>query len=401
MVGMLFPKNEHTDRPEERTRLAFVAAWVSIIGNIGLAAVKVMLGLMLNSISLLADAAHTAADVLTSVVVVVGFRAAAKPADRGHPFGHGRAETVAGFAIAVLLGVTALQFMTSSVTRLVNPPEVGSSWWAIGIMVVFAGLKEWMARFAYRIADNINSETVRADGWHHRSDAIASLLVVVALVGAKFGVGRLDAVFGLLVAGLIGYVAYGLGKEAASTLVGKDAPTEFKDEVRDVAMTVTGVLGVHGVTVHEYGAQKAIGVHVETPPDLPVLEAHEVASRVEERLAKNLGASVVVHVEPARGMEPSPARLKVEEAIATAVREVEGVVGYHAVNVHESGGTGHIDLHVTTEGSRVLSAAHEMGHQLKAKIERELTGFVVNVHVEPCEPHGPGREAEEGGKSAV
>jgi len=399
LIRFFVPDHEHPDRPEVRTRLAYLAAWVSIIGNVLLAAVKIALGLMLNSISLLADAAHTASDVLTSIVVVIGFRAAAKPADRSHPFGHGRAETVAGLVIAVLLAVTAFEFIKDSFARLLNPPGLAvsfsfgpvvlSSWWAVAIMLLFALLKESMARFADTIGRNINSETVKADAWHHRSDAIASLLVVFALVGSRFGIQRLDAVFGLLVAVFIGYVAFSIGLSSSTTLLGKAAPTAFQDEIRRLAMTDTGVLGVHGVTVPQYGTHRAIGVHIETPPDVPVLEAHEVASRVEERLSRELDASVVVHVEPAHHQLPLPLHGRVDAAIDAAVSEIPSVVGFHGVHIHEHAGTGHVDLHVTMDGSQELLVAHEIAHQLASRIEAALPGFVVNVHIEPLDSQVP------------
>ena len=297
-ANALHHRQEVTD-PAARSALAALAAWVSIVGNLFLAAVKLLLGFMFNSISIMADGVHTASDVLTSVVVLIGFRAAAKPPDESHPFGHGRAESVAALVIAVLLGVTALKLVTDAVTRLFSPPEIHPSWTVIGLMLVFALVKEWMARFAARIGRRIDSEAVHADAWHHRSDAITTGLVVIALVAVRFGLARLDAVFGLAVAGLVGYVAFQLTTSAANTLLGKAAPRAVKDEIRRLARTVPGVLGVHEVTVHQYGRRSVINLHVETAGDMPVRDAHDVATRVERHIAQNLSASVVVHLEPA------------------------------------------------------------------------------------------------------
>ena len=385
LIRFFVPEHDETDRPEVRTRLAYLAAWVSIVGNVILAVFKVFLGLALNSLSLLADAAHTASDVLTSIIVIIGFRASVKPADRSHPFGHGRAESVAGLVIAVLLGVTAFEFASSGVSRLFHPQDVVGSWWAIVLTLLFALFKEWMARFSNAIGDRIGSETIHADAWHHRSDAITSLLVVIALVGAYFGITYLDALFGLFVAGVIGYVAFNIGMSATTTLLGKAAPIAFHDKIRRLARTITGVLGVHDVTVHQYGRHSVVNVHIETAANMPLLEAHEVASRVEKRISDELEASVVVHLEPAPqkgdGLVPS----RIRRIIAETIRDIPGVVDFHGLNVYEQNGSGHIDLHVTLERTQDLASAHEVGHALSARIEAEVTGLAVNLHVEPCD----------------
>jgi divalent metal cation (Fe/Co/Zn/Cd) transporter len=168
--------------PAIRTQYAYLEAWVSIVGNVALSAVKVAFGLLLNSISLLADAAHTAADVLTSVVVLVGFRLAKAPADEKHPFGHGRAEFLSSLVIAALLVYVGVEFGITSFRRLATGSAVRGNLLVAAVMVAGAIVKEWMTRFASYLGARANAQALIGDAWHHRTDAIASVLVAVAIV---------------------------------------------------------------------------------------------------------------------------------------------------------------------------------------------------------------------------
>lgn len=378
---------EHDKKTEVtvRAQYAYLAAWVSIVGNIVLAAVKFVLGLMLRSLSMMADAAHTASDVVTSIVVLVGFRAASKPADPGHPFGHGRAENVATLTIAVLLVVVAVSFFSDAIHRLFNPVQVAGSWWAIAIMIVFALFKEWMARFAVHVGHEIESDAVQADAWHHRSDAIASVGVVIALVGARYGVYWLDTVFGIAVAALIGHVAVRMGLSAASTLMGKAVSPSIMNEIVRLARTVTGVRGVHAVTVHQYGPHRIVNVHVETAGELPVVEAHELASRVEQRVSEGLSASTLVHVEPVEVGGQNSRRSQIDEIIARVVKECPQAVNFHALNVYEAKSGGHIDLHVVVDRRLDVASAHELAHRVRELIRQDQKDLEVNIHIEPCD----------------
>jgi len=172
----LFSKRLQIDL-QSRAQYAFLEAWVSITVNFVLAALKIVFGLLLDSISLLADAVHTASDVITSVVVLVGFRIAESPADEKHPFGHGRVEFLSSLIIALLLILVGIEFGKSSYERFLNPTPVKGNIAVVIIMVIGAVVKEWMTRFALHLGKKSNIQALVGDAWHHRTDAIASLLV--------------------------------------------------------------------------------------------------------------------------------------------------------------------------------------------------------------------------------
>ena len=285
-----------------RGHVGMLEGWVSILGNFILFVIKLLFGLMISSIALIADAFHTLSDVFTSIVVIFGFRVAQKPADKEHPFGHGRAETIATLTIAILMAVVAFEFMKGSIDRLFfSETDIDVSqidWLFIGIISLTAAGKAWMAKFAYELGDLIDSDALRGDAVHHKSDVYTTVLVIVALIGAYFGLPNIDGVMGIVVAIIILYSAYDIAREATDDLLGKPATAEFIQEISALATAVPGAEQVHDVVVHNYGDQSFISLHIEIEETTSPAIAHNIADNVEHKLAKELNAEVVTHIDP-------------------------------------------------------------------------------------------------------
>lgn len=291
------PEQKVTDSVK-RKKYAYLEAYVSIIGNLLLAAIKVVLGLFLNSISLLADAAHTAADVLTSIVVLLGFKLSSSPADEKHPYGHGRIELIATLAISMMLFIVGFEFAKSSYDRLIANTEVKGSYIIALIMVLGAIFKEWMARFSIDLGNRTSSSTLLADAWHHRTDGIASILVAVAIIASDFGYYKVDAIFGLMVSALIIYTGYNISKDSISQIIG-EIPSECEiNDIKNIALTVSGVRSIHKVNVHSYGFHKEISLHVQVNKEMSLVRAHDISEEVERTIEANMDCKAIVHVEP-------------------------------------------------------------------------------------------------------
>jgi len=273
-------------------------AMVSIIVNLGLAGLTLLFALRLSSLALMAQAAHTASDVLSSIVVFVGSRVAGLPADREHPYGHGRAEGIATLVIAVLLGLVGLEFVRGGVVRLLQPEMVKGSWLVAGFMVGAAAVKEGLARYALAVGGRIGSPAVEADGHHHRADALAALMAGAAIAGVELGVIWLDGLLALAIAGVILKTAYSLGHEAASTLLGRRATPELLGKIEALAMALDGVHEIHRIEVHQYGDERVITMHALVNPGIGVTEGHQVAEGIEAAINAALGAATTVHIEP-------------------------------------------------------------------------------------------------------
>ncbi|MDO4540090.1 MAG: cation diffusion facilitator family transporter [Syntrophomonadaceae bacterium] len=294
---------ENISDPQGRQSVAYLEAWMSIIGNLVLSAIKLLLGFMSNSISLIADAVHTASDVLTSLVVLVGFRLSALPADHKHPFGHGRIEYIASLIIAIMLIAIGFGFGKSSIERFYSNAPVQGTWLVAIIMVAAALLKELMSRLSIHMGETIKSSALIADAWHHRTDAIASALVAVAIVASFYGYNRVDAILGIGVSLLIIWTGVEIFREAGSKLIGEQDDKQL-EEISALAMTQAGVVGTHDICVHEYGANRMISLHLEIDNAMPRQQAHDLAETVEKLIDESFYARTIVHVDGLRDMEP-------------------------------------------------------------------------------------------------
>jgi cation diffusion facilitator family transporter len=286
---------------EARSRISLNirAGWVSIIGNTILFGIKIWAGIASSSIAIIADAWHSMSDTLTSVVVVIGNRIVRKPADREHPFGHGRAEPIAAIIIGILLSVVAFDFVLSSVRAVRNHEAGNFGLFAIIVTAVSVISKEVMARYSFRIARLTRSESVKADGWHHRSDALSSLVVLVGIFLSPYA-WWIDAALGLAVAILIFWVAYKILKTTISNLMGESpSPMLLEDVSRICHEYSTHPLNPHHFHTHQYGNHTEMTFHVSLPGNMSIDEAHELVDGLEKKLLQELGVEATIHVDPA------------------------------------------------------------------------------------------------------
>lgn len=286
-------------KESSRTSVGYLEAIVSIFGNVFLFAVKLIIGLLINSLSLIADAFHSLSDVLTSVVVLIGFKIGGRPADKEHPFGHGRVETISTLIIAFLLFIVTYDIGKSAIQRIIKPETVDFNILAVIFMILSAAFKEWMASLSIYLGKKINSTSLIADAWHHRSDAIASFLVGIGLIFARFGIYRVDGILAIFVAVLIGVVAFELMKSSTNMLIGEAPDSELVEKIRKEALSVKHVMGVHDIFIHDYNINKVISLHLEVKGELSADEAHDIATAVEDRVKElSKAISVTAHIDP-------------------------------------------------------------------------------------------------------
>ena len=192
-----FVKNDKESARNYRSSIGKFQGWVSVFINGLLFVIKFVIGIIIGSVSVIADAIHTLSDVISSGVVIWGFHESEKPADSEHPYGHGRVEYIATLIIAILLIVTGIEFIRSAIGRVLNPAPISPAWWMIILILATVFLKELTARYAEFLSHKISSGTLHADAWHHRADAISSLLVIVAMIAGKYGFHSVDGWAGI------------------------------------------------------------------------------------------------------------------------------------------------------------------------------------------------------------
>jgi len=283
---------------KSRSEIGALEGWVSIVLNAIMFIGKLTFGLIANSISLIADAFHTLSDIATSVVVIIGFKVAQKPADREHPYGHGRAETVATLTIAILIAVVGLEFVKMGIEQLFSDDSVETSSLVISIVGITILIKEWMARFAKKLGDFINSDTLRAEAIHHRSDMLSSFLVIVALLGAYFHINWLDGVMAFGIAIMMLHSGYEIAKKSIDEILGRPATAETVAEIAAIAKSIDGVFNVHDIIVHRYGEQLFISLHIEMTESLSPAQMHSISEKAEKEISRKMHANVVTHSDP-------------------------------------------------------------------------------------------------------
>ena len=292
------PLGENPELPKFRGNIGITQGWISIVANFIIFVLKLVFGFISNSIALIADAFHSLSDMASSGVVVFGFKMASKPADKEHPFGHGRAETIAALTISILIGFTGIEFIKTSITRFMNPNSIEVSWAVILVVLITIVLKEVLARLSYNLGDKINSSTLIADAIHHRSDMWSSVLVLSAFGGAWLGYPKIDAIMGLGVAGMMIQSAYAIARTAIDDLLGKPVDTETIKNIKEYAMQSPEVSNVHDIVVHSYGAHRFISLHLEIAEGKSPESMHDIADSVEKLLSHEMEADVITHVDP-------------------------------------------------------------------------------------------------------
>ncbi len=381
----LIPDYGDINDPAVRAKYGYLEGMVSIVANVFLFIVKLVLGLFINSIALIADSFHTLSDVGTSFVVIIGFNISKKPSDRTHPFGYGRVEYIATVIIAVLLVVTGFGFIQQSIERILNSVSITHQQYAViiaSIVIISAVLKEWMARFSLAIGKKIKSDILVADAWHHRSDALTNIGVGISIIGASYGFPLLDPVFGIIVSLIIIYVGVSLGKTSAQFLIGKSPNPDLVRNVQEIGREVQGVKNIHDISLHDYGTRKIITLHAEVDKALLLDEAHGIADMLEEKILETMHCSTIIHIEPTEFHPDAHLRQRLIEDI---LHKQKSVISFHNIRIIRRAEKDDISMHLVINKEMNVQDSHTLCHHIEAIIQKTYGKSDVHIHLEPCQ----------------
>ena len=283
---------------KHKTTVGYIISSLSIALNIVLFIIKYWVGVLSASVAIVADAWHTLSDTLTSLVVLISFKISSVPPDKKHPYGHGRAELIAALVVGILLAVVGFNFFVESIHRLID--RQAAAYGTLALIVIAASVvsKEAMAQVSIRAGRRTNSRSLIADGWHHRSDAISSLLIFIGIVaGQRFW--WTDGVLGLVVSLLIFHATFGILKDTISALLGEEPDEEEIARIISLSSQLTPHdLHVHNPRVHDYGQHRELTLHIYLPADMRLSEAHEIGTALENAIKKEMGIEATVHIDP-------------------------------------------------------------------------------------------------------
>lgn len=286
---------------DERSRSAWgkAASVMGIGGNALLFAGKIAVGLVSGSVAITADAFNNLSDASSSIVSLLGFKMADKPADAEHPYGHGRYEYLSALMVAVMILVIGVELMKGSVEKILHPTPVAFSWPLMLVLVCSIAVKLWMSAFNRRIGRRIGSKTLMATADDSRNDVIATSVVLLATVAGHLTGFMLDGWLGSAVAAFILFSGFMLVKETIDPLLGGAVGAEQVERIRKKLMSYPGVLGTHDLIVHDYGpGRQFASVHIEMDAQRDPVESHDLIDNIERDFFTEEKLHLVIHYDP-------------------------------------------------------------------------------------------------------
>jgi len=324
-----FIKNsQNTKDSAVRSAYGRMASLMGVGCNALLALSKFLIAILSGSVSIMADAVNNLSDAASSIISLLGFKMAAKPADTGHPYGHARYEYLAGLTVAVLIMIIGVELLKSSLDKVLHPAPVLFSWLTVGVLSASILVKLWMAGFYRSVGRIISSQTLFAASADSRNDVITTLAVLLAALASHFFKLELDGYIGLAVAGYILYSGFGLIKDTLDPLLGKAPDPELVREIRERIMGYPGVLGTHDLMIHDYGpGRRFASVHVEMPAEADILHSHDVIDNIERDFLSERQLHMIVHLDPI--VTKDPAVLDLRRWLAEEVKTIHPELSIH------------------------------------------------------------------------
>ena len=272
---------------------------VGIIANVLLCTTKIGIGLVSNSISILADGLNNLSDAASSIVSLWGFKLSNKPADEGHPYGHARIEYLSGLIVSFIILLLGLELIRSSFGKILHPEPLHFSWLMVVVLVLSILVKVWLYLLNRNLGKRIHSTTMIATATDSLNDMIATTAVLIALFIAKFTGFNLDGYMGVVVGLFIFYSGFNLVKETTNPLLGEAPSPELLENIQTKLMSYPHICGYHDLVLHSYGPNRYFAsVHAEVPSDAHLLECHDIIDIIEKDFARELGINLVIHLDP-------------------------------------------------------------------------------------------------------
>lgn len=299
LIKTFIKNSENTENPKIRQKYGTLSSIVGIICNVLLFLIKYAMGTLSHSISIVSDAFNNLSDCAGCLVTLLGYKMASKPADKNHPFGHGRMEYLTYLIIAALIIFVGIELLKNSVEKIINPVEIRFSFAVLFSLVFSIAVKLWMAVFNAELGKKINSSVLTATAKDSKSDVIATSATLIALICSLFTALPVDGVMGLLVSVFILKSGYDIVKDTVDELLGKPADPEIINNIKEYVLKNDKIIGIHDLIIHSYGPGNIIGsCHVEVKSNESFTEVHDIVDSIEREIHNNLNILMTIHMDP-------------------------------------------------------------------------------------------------------
>lgn len=328
LVKLLIKDYENTQDVNVRQSYGILSGVLGIICNLLLFAIKSIAGLLSGAISIMADAFNNLSDAGSSVVTLIGFKLAGKPADKEHPFGHGRMEYLAGLFISAAIMLVGWQLGFSSFQKILHPQKLSYSFISVGILVVSIIIKLWMASYNRYLGNKIQSTTMKATVADSLSDCVATTAVLISIGISYFFHWNVDGITGLIVSVFIFVAGINAMKDTIQPLLGQEPDPIFVKNIENMVKQYDDIIGIHDMIVHDYGPGRVmVSLHAEIPYDMEIMKAHDMIDELEMEIKKELRCDITIHMDPIINDDNTVNEMK--QCIMNLVKSIEPSLSIH------------------------------------------------------------------------
>lgn len=295
-----FVKNpEEVEKMSVRTAYGVLASAVGIFCNVFLFFVKFLIGMMMNSISVIADGFNNLSDAGSSVISFIGVKMASKPADEEHPFGHGRMEYISALIVAFLVMEVGFTFLKDAIGKIREPQEIKFHLISTCILILSVGVKLWLGMFNKKLGTKLDSKVMLATAEDSMGDVLATSATIISILVFKFFGVNIDGFIGLVVSVVVMKAGFEIAKDTIEPLLGEAVPKDVYERITNFVEAYEGVVGTHDLIVHNYGPGRSMAsLHAEVPNDVDIEVSHEIIDRIEREAIREIGIYLVIHMDP-------------------------------------------------------------------------------------------------------
>ena len=337
-----FIKNyQDTKDANVRTSVGKLSGIVGILNNLFLFVIKFVIGTIVHSVSIQADGVNNLTDAGSNIISILSFHFANKPADKDHPFGHERTETIASLFVGILILVLGFETVKESISKVIHPGSIDFRVASVIILLVSIIVKFWMYTYNKKLSKTYDSSLLEASALDSISDVCGTMAVLVSTLLSPVLHFNLDGYMGIVVSGIILYGAYGLLRDMINSLIGEAPDPELVHNIVDMIMAHPAILGVHDMMLHNYGPNKIFAsAHVEVDSSKDIFETHDHIDNIEREVKENMNIDLVLHMDPVKVNDPETELYRAK--VVKAIHQIDPKWGFHDFRI-VSGPT-HVNL---------------------------------------------------------
>lgn len=363
----------NVENEQVRNNYGFLGSLVGIIANTILFITKLIVGMITSSISVTADAFNNLSDATSSLITMLGFKLASKPADKEHPFGHGRIEYISGLIVSFMVILVGFEFVKSSYSRISNPVPINFQTVPFILILLSIGVKVWLSSFNKYVGKKINSSALQASSFDALSDVITSSCVALSLILSKWTSFPVDGYIGIVVSLFIMYSGFSLIKDTLDPILGEAPDEELVEKITNGVLSYKYITGVHDLVIHNYGPGKFMAtLHAEVPDSMSIVQIHEIIDRAEKELSSELNILLVIHMDPINTNDKEVTFAKAE--LERILESYPMIKSFHDFRIVGEGEAKNLIFDIVVDYSQALT------EEFQNNIIYQLDKDIKNIH---------------------